>query len=149
MRLPSTHSIKHSVLIKKKNQPSQQLNRATEITSTYCFSNYDLNSKKKHIFFFTLNLSKTVPLFNMTEIKQAKKTKTREALCSCFVTKQMQIKLALTSFQLIKQEFNASLVLKYNSNKNSTRLSRTKQRQEACFDECFNKYALVIIHRKL
>ena len=104
MRLPSTHSIKPSVLIKKKkkNEPSQQLNRATEITSTYCFSNYDLNSKKKNIYFFTLNLSKTVPLLNMTEIKQAKKTKTREALYSCFVTKQMQIKLALTSFQLIK-----------------------------------------------
>ena len=102
MRLPSTHSKKHSVLIKKKNEPSQQLNRATEITSTYCFSNYDLNSKKKKIFFFTLNLSKTVPLLNMTEIKQAKKTKTREAPCNFFVTKQMQIKLALTSFQLIK-----------------------------------------------
>ena len=40
----------------------------------------------------------------MTEIKQAKKTKTREALCSCFVTKQMQIKLAHFTWAYVNTE---------------------------------------------
>ena len=68
MGIPCTHRLKRSALVKKKNKPSPRQTRATEITGMQCFSNYDLNLKKKRkkknikICMFTLKLSKTVLL---------------------------------------------------------------------------------------